>query len=250
MPYFTYDNKEVFYDIFGEGYPLILLHGNTVSSTLFKEHTGFFAQYFRVIVLDFPGHGRSGRLGRFRDDFWRYNGICTAELMKHLDIGEAYAIGTSGGAMAGLNVCTLYPGLFRKFIADSFFGDYISKEESDKIVPARTKALEKDTMARKYWEFHNGEDWEKVVRDDIDLIARVGEENLPVIYGNYEDITAEVLMTATTTDELVPEVEQRITKLCKQIPNCRPKFFDYGRHTFMITEVEDFQKIALEFFGV
>ena len=49
--------------------------------------------------------------------------------------------------------------------------------------------------------------------------------------------------------ELVPDVESRITKLCKQIPNCRHKLFDYGRHTFMITEVEDFQKIAIEFLG-
>lgn len=36
MSYFKFENKKVYYNIFGEGQPLVLLHGNTASSKMFE----------------------------------------------------------------------------------------------------------------------------------------------------------------------------------------------------------------------
>jgi pimeloyl-ACP methyl ester carboxylesterase len=65
---------KLFFTEEGEGFPLVLLHGNSESSVYFKNQIGFFAKFFRVIAVDTRGHGRSPRgsapftLSRFADD--------------------------------------------------------------------------------------------------------------------------------------------------------------------------------------
>lgn len=45
----------------GEGFPLVLLHGNGEDHTYFKRQMGPFSQHFRVIAVDTRGHGESPR---------------------------------------------------------------------------------------------------------------------------------------------------------------------------------------------
>ena len=45
----------------GEGFPLVLLHGNGEDHTYFKRQMGPFSQHFRVISVDTRGHGESPR---------------------------------------------------------------------------------------------------------------------------------------------------------------------------------------------
>ena len=43
----------------GEGFPLVLLHGNGEDHTYFKRQMGPFSQHFRVIAVDTRGLGES-----------------------------------------------------------------------------------------------------------------------------------------------------------------------------------------------
>ena len=43
----------------GEGFPLVLLHGNGEDHTYFKRQMEPFSQHFRVISVDTRGHGES-----------------------------------------------------------------------------------------------------------------------------------------------------------------------------------------------
>ena len=45
----------------GEGFPLVLLHGNGEDHTYFKRQMEPFSQRFRVIAVDTRGHGESPR---------------------------------------------------------------------------------------------------------------------------------------------------------------------------------------------
>ena len=45
----------------GEGFPLVLLHGNGEDHTYFKRQMEPFSQRYRVIALDTRGHGGSPR---------------------------------------------------------------------------------------------------------------------------------------------------------------------------------------------
>lgn len=57
----TCENTNFYVEIYGEGQPLILLHGNGEDSTYFEEQIHFFSKYYRVIVYDARGHGKSNR---------------------------------------------------------------------------------------------------------------------------------------------------------------------------------------------
>ncbi|TFG68317.1 MAG: alpha/beta fold hydrolase, partial [Thermomicrobiales bacterium] len=44
----------------GHGVPVLLLHGFTGRGSGWAPHATALARHFRVIVVDLPGHGRSG----------------------------------------------------------------------------------------------------------------------------------------------------------------------------------------------
>lgn len=81
-------------------------------------------------------------------------------LDKH-EYGKVNLIGSSGGALAAINVALERPDLVNKVIADSFEG-----EKAPYIIEALRKEREAsklDTDAKAFYEMMNGADWEKVV---------------------------------------------------------------------------------------
>jgi valacyclovir hydrolase len=246
LAFFEFDNRQVYYEVLGSGSPLLLLHGNSVSSRLFDSYKEYFSQYYKVVLFDYPGHGKSERLPKFRDDFWHYNATCAFALLDLLNIDKTDIVGTSGGAMVGLNMCIINPDRVNKIIADSFFGDYLTYNEAEKLVAGRQRAKQ-DFMTTQYWKFHNGENWENVIDNDCDMMLSFTRKGFPTIFGDISDIKAKVLLVATSTDELLPNILDRLALLAKKITNVSMKFYDYGRHTFMVTEKDMFRKIAIEF---
>jgi hypothetical protein len=72
-------------------------------------------------------------------------------------------------------------------------------------------------------------------------------KGFPTIFGDLAKIKSEVLLVATSSDKIHPDILGRLDELAVKIPNVKKKYYDYGRHTFMITEKEEFRKIAMEF---
>lgn len=248
MPYIDYDGSKVYYNVEGEGEPLLLLHGNTVSSGLFKDEIPFFKQFYKVIYFDYPGHGKSERLGEFKEDFWRYNAGCALQILDMLGIDKLKGAGTSGGALVGLNMATIRPELFTHFIADSFLGLRLPKEEGLKIADGREKKLD-DTMYIQYWKTYNGENWKNVVLNDLDMMRRISTNETPLIFGNLGDIKSKVLLIATSKDDLISHIIPKTQEVAELIPNSIERYYHHGRHTFMITAKSDFQPLAMDFFN-
>lgn len=70
MSYFNYQAKNIFYKETGCGKPLIMLHGDTASSTMFEMLLPLYQEHFRVILIDFLGNGKSDRVEKFPADLW------------------------------------------------------------------------------------------------------------------------------------------------------------------------------------
>lgn len=245
--YFEFEGYKVFFKIKGEGKPLLLLHGNSVSSNMFRFDIEHFSRKFQVITFDYIGHGKSERVKRFRDDFWNYNAKTATALLDLLKINLCSVIGTSGGALVGLNLSIINPDRFDKLIADSFLGEFLRSDEADSIVEKRVYAKNNNFMSQQFWKSMHGSDWEQVVDNDLDLMLRVGHENLPLIHGNLSSIKAYVLGIASTEDELIPNIDERLISICNKISNAKDRIFDYGKHPFMTTQKEKFREIADEF---
>ena len=72
MSYFTFENKQIYYQELGSGAPLLLLHGNTASSNMFKDIAQQYITNHTVILIDFLGHGKSQRMEEFPTDLWYF----------------------------------------------------------------------------------------------------------------------------------------------------------------------------------
>jgi pimeloyl-[acyl-carrier protein] methyl ester esterase len=52
-------------EVYGEGRPLVMIHGWAMHSGVWREFAQTLAEYYQVICLDLPGHGRSGAIDTF-----------------------------------------------------------------------------------------------------------------------------------------------------------------------------------------
>lgn len=66
MAYFRFENKNIYFEESGNGSPLLILHGNTASSKMYADVAARYASEYKVILIDFLGHGKSDRLEAYR----------------------------------------------------------------------------------------------------------------------------------------------------------------------------------------
>lgn len=88
MSYFMYQSKKIYYSETGNGKPVVFLHGDTASSRMFEPLLPLYEERFRVILVDFLGHGRSDRLTEFPADLWQEEARQTVALLEHLIVGK------------------------------------------------------------------------------------------------------------------------------------------------------------------
>lgn len=246
MGYLKYYNRNVFFDSTGHGYPLLLLHGNVVSSKMFYREIEFWSDYYKVFFFDYPGHGKSERLERFSDDFWLYNAGAAKLVLEELNIEKCHVIGTSGGALVGLNLAGLIPDKISKMIVDSFFGLRFSLDEAKVIIKKRTKA-KRDLLTSSFWKSMHGDDWEQIIENDFDMMLRTAQHGRPIIHTDLTKISFPVLGIASEADELIENIGERLIATMDMIPNGRTMIFKQGKHPFMITKYEKFREIVFNF---
>ena len=94
---------ETYYEVYGEGEPLFLLHGWTQASQSWNGFIADFSGDYAVHVVDLMGHGKSAT---FKDDFdIRLAANNLLSLLNHLGIGKMKAIGLSYGGELLLQLC-------------------------------------------------------------------------------------------------------------------------------------------------
>ena len=106
MPYAAVHGLNMYYEVHGEGPPLLLLHGGTGSIP--EKWIPFFTTHFQVIAPEQMGHGRTADLV---DRPFHYHDLAedTVELMRQLGIGSAVIVGYSDGGIIGLDMAIHHP---------------------------------------------------------------------------------------------------------------------------------------------
>jgi pimeloyl-ACP methyl ester carboxylesterase len=105
---------KICYEIYGEGYPLFLIHGFGAKKESWIAQVPELSKHFKVIRLDNRGAGKSDRpeteytMEIFADDI--------KNLMDHLGIEKANVCGWSLGGMIVQNVVLKYPNRVNKVI--------------------------------------------------------------------------------------------------------------------------------------
>jgi pimeloyl-ACP methyl ester carboxylesterase len=106
---------EIYYAEYGQGSPVILLHGGLANADYWGNQIKALAPYHTVIVMDSRGHGRSTRNSSpFGYDLMADDVIA---LMNGLKVGKADIVGWSDGGILGLDLAIRYPDRVGKIFA-------------------------------------------------------------------------------------------------------------------------------------
>ncbi|HEY9401750.1 MAG TPA: SgcJ/EcaC family oxidoreductase [Pyrinomonadaceae bacterium] len=108
---------ELYYELQGEGQPVILLHAGGMDSKMWDAQFNYLSQQFQVVRYDLRGFGRSSKTEQpFHpvDDLY--------QLMHHLGIKRASLIGLSMGSGVALNFALEHPEMVEKLALASMSG--------------------------------------------------------------------------------------------------------------------------------
>jgi pimeloyl-ACP methyl ester carboxylesterase len=98
---------ELWYEITGEGQPVVQIHGAGFGHFNFAPATPALAEHFRVIDYDMRGYGQSDRPVQHYDmEVWADD---VAGLLDALDVDRAHVHGTSMGGMIAIVFAGKYP---------------------------------------------------------------------------------------------------------------------------------------------
>jgi len=106
---------KMYYAIYGQGDPLIVLHGGLAHSDVWGNQLPELSKHFKVIVADSRGHGRSTRSAQP----YSY-GLMASDviaLMDYLKIDKAALLGWSDGGIIGLDIAMNHPERLTRLFA-------------------------------------------------------------------------------------------------------------------------------------
>ncbi len=110
--YYEIRGFRMYCEIYGEGHPLLVIHGNGGSINNFIYQIPYFSKKYKVIIADSRGQGKSTSGGdslsyeMMADDY--------AALLGALKIDSAYVIGWSDGGINGLLLAIRHPEKVQK----------------------------------------------------------------------------------------------------------------------------------------
>jgi pimeloyl-ACP methyl ester carboxylesterase len=108
---------KLYYEIHGEGQPLIMLHGGVSASEVFGQNLTDLAKTRKVIALHLQGHGRTKDIDRpLRFEFMADD---VAALMAFLKIEKADVLGYSLGGGVALQTAIRHPAAVNRLIVVS-----------------------------------------------------------------------------------------------------------------------------------
>ncbi|UVJ45302.1 alpha/beta hydrolase [Pseudomonas sp. LS1212] len=111
MAYFEHDGCSLHYEEYGQGDPLVLVHGLGSSCQDWEYQVPALAEHYRVILVDVRGHGRSDK-PRERYSIAGFSADLIA-LFEHLNLGPVHLVGLSMGGMIGFQTAVDHPALLR-----------------------------------------------------------------------------------------------------------------------------------------
>ncbi|SDN62660.1 alpha/beta fold hydrolase [Acetanaerobacterium elongatum] len=251
MSYFIYKEKACYYEEYGNGTPLLLLHGNTASSKMFQDAIEPLATDFKVVLLDFLGHGKSERVDELAADLWFDEALQVIALLEQKHYKNVNLIGSSGGAIVAINVALERPDLVHKVIADSFEGKAPLKELVENIAEER-RLSKQDGNGKAFYRAMHGEDWEGVVDNDTAAILRHAKNIGSFYHKPLSKLHIPILFTGCKEDEYAKLIdpnfyEKTFASLIKEIGSGELHIFEGGRHPAMLGCKEEFIMKAKDF---
>ena len=216
MPKVSVNGLKLYYEIEGDGEPVVLIPGYASGLSLWSRQVPSLVRDFRVITFDPRGVAASDEpegpqtISLLADD--------VAHLLQALGIASAHIVGVSFGGFVAQEFALKYPSMMRKLIlcCTSFGGPNHVMSELELASIRELNASQFDAAA------------------GFNAESRLGEISTPT------------LVVSGDADEIVPVQNSR--NLAAKIPGAKLHIVEGGSHTFFIERAEEFNQIVTEFF--
>jgi pimeloyl-ACP methyl ester carboxylesterase len=247
----------------GEGPALLLVHGLTASHAVWQHTLEAFAERWRVIALDLPGHGESAKPDApYTIDF--FAGMVRS-LARAVGLEQAVVVGSSLGGRVALELAAWYPSFTRALVLaapaygyspamrpigralQAFTGPRVLRATLDEAFQrsfhdrtrighaTRRRILEERLQAADFPEFA------RAVARSLGGVLAADPQPL-------ERVTQPVLVVWGRQDGLVPL--GRSKRLLRRIPHARLHVLDRCGHLPMLEQPAAFNDVVEEFLRV
>jgi pimeloyl-ACP methyl ester carboxylesterase len=128
--YVTLDKAKIYYEEYGKGMPLLLIHGGFGTISNFEKCIPELSKKYRVIAADSPSHGRSSQI-----DSLTYPLMAEyfSKMIDALKLDSLYVMGWSDGGVITLTLAANRPDKVKKVIATgvNYRADGVTKDALD-----------------------------------------------------------------------------------------------------------------------
>ncbi len=217
---------KLYYEIYGEGAPLVVLHGNGGSISNAGSHYHDLIKKYKVIAIDSRSQGRSTDT----DQPLNYDVMASDvnALLDKLNIDLVFIWGQSDGAILGLLLAMDYPKKVKRVVA---YGANI-QPDSSAVFPWALTAINK--LINK-------------AKDKREVKLNVMMRDFPNIpYEKLHSIKAPILIMGGDRDVIRPE---HLVKMFQSIPNSQLCILPGATHGGSWEKKEQFIKIMNDFFN-
>jgi pimeloyl-ACP methyl ester carboxylesterase len=226
--YLAVNGVKLFYEIYGEGEPILMIHGNGGSFACFENQVKEFSKHFKVILVDCRGRGNSTYQKGVELTFDLQVEDINLFLDK-LNIQKTNILGWSDGGIIGLLLAIKHP------------------EKVNKLVTSGANIFPEGVI-----------DFEDMKKNAIDLEAKntnhendlaIDLNNLDLKYPNlkFSDlnvIKSKTLIIAGDHDMIKSE---HTLKIYESIPNAQLAILPNSSHSALIENSKLFNEIVLRF---
>jgi pimeloyl-ACP methyl ester carboxylesterase len=228
---------KMYYEIYGQGMPLVLIHGNGGSVASMANQIEYFKSKYRIIVADSRAQGKSGdtkeRLTyeQITDDW--------AALLDQLHVDSAYFIGWSDGGIESLLMAIRHPNKVKMM---AIMGANL-QPDSSAVYPWAVKWVERtataiDSMIAKKDTMKNL----SVVQKLFDLLGK--QPHIPL--ADVHTIKAPTLVMAGDKDVIR---EAHTLQIYQNLQKAWLCIFPGGTHMIPETDPDLFNSNVEKFFG-
>ena len=226
--YLRINGIKLYYESYGSGQPLLMLHGNGGSIYAFRNQIPFFEKYYRVIAVDSRLQGRSGGSPDSISYDLMASDFCT--LLDSLHLDSVFVLGWSDGGITGLIMAMNCPEKVRRLAVSGA-----------NIVPDSTAIPYSDILDTKNFIEHN----KTASKIDIALNRMMlYQPNIP--FADLKKIVCPVLVMAGDHDVIKPE---HTLKIFQSIPGAQLCIFPDSNHGVLQQHPALFNQTVLTFFS-
>jgi len=247
MPSFLSDGIDIAYEVYGEGRPILLIHGFASSGVINWVNTGWVAALqeagWAPITIDNRGHGKSRKLYDPNLYFAHDMADDAARLLDRLGHEKLPVMGYSMGARISAYLAVRHPGRVERAVWGGMGINLVTGlDDSEEIIAALTAETLAEVKGATGRQFRIFADHSKADRPA--LAACMISSREPMREADVRSITQPTLVAAGETDEMAGDP----LKLAALLPRGEA-FVIPKRNHMLATGDAKFKTAALEFLG-